>query len=247
MQWLEPAALDSSANLEDALAQRLRRGLRIGAIIALPIFVGLVIAELFVGVEVSWFLNLARVLVAGGAAALGFSLPAHASHRRVVLSAIVLHSLAIGYTLVRIAITGGAASPEIALFAIAMAAATFLMPINPRYSVPLYIGFYIASAFVCQLCSPPGTTASTMLNMHKITFISLGLSVLGAWLHHRALREMFEWRLALREESRRAALALERARIARDLHDHVGARLTGIALRAEREQKKAPRSKHATR
>jgi signal transduction histidine kinase len=44
----------------------------------------------------------------------------------------------------------------------------------------------------------------------------------------------------LREEGEKAALAQERARIARDLHDLVGARLTGVALLAEREQKTQP-------
>ena len=240
MQWFELGALDSSANLEDARSHRLRSGLRLGAVLAIPIISSLWIAELIFGVKQSWALHAARLVLCVVWVAMGLVIGSRATSRQVSIAAVGLHTMGVAYCLLRISATGGAMSPDIALFPMMLTAATFLMPLDPRYALTMSVFYYIGSAFVCHFSSPADTPVAMVLNMHKITFISLLLSTMGSWLHYNALREMFEWRLALREESRRAALALERARIARDLHDHVGARLTGIALRAEREQKKMP-------
>jgi signal transduction histidine kinase len=86
----------------------------------------------------------------------------------------------------------------------------------------------------------PEATREQIVNALRWGGLATFLSIAGTWLNYRVLRDTYDWRDALQEESRRATLSLERARIARDLHDHVGARLTGIALRAEREQKRVP-------
>ncbi len=237
---IDNGGVEISANLKDAMAQRLRRGLRIAAAVTGPVLFVTASVDLLLRETPSMGVNLARAAIAVLVTSLAFTLKAGATHARINGTVIAAHVLLVGYALLRVAITGGAASHELATLPLAITALTVLLPVEPRMAWPLYGFFYIVSAAIGHLQAPPHTPTGLYLNLHSVLIVSCILSAIGTWLQHRTLSEMFEWRFALREESRRTALALERARIARDLHDHVGARMTGIALRAEREQKKLP-------
>ena len=113
------------------------------------------------------------------------------------------------------------------------------MPLSTRRIFVVYPLLFVAYATVIAVCSPGATTVD-FANAYRWGVLTILFSNWAALGSIRVLTDTYEWRLALHQESERATLALERTRIARDLHDHIGARLTGIALRAEREQKRAP-------
>jgi signal transduction histidine kinase len=231
--------LDTSASMEDALMQRLRRGVRMSAIVGTSLVLVLFVLDLAWPGGSGFVYNASRVAV-GLAMAVALIVATRARSQRAVSIAAVLLSLSIiMHALVNIGSSGGANSSLLPLFPLCVMVMTYTVPMSlARVLIiyPLLFLLYVAVIFGYS----DGATTEAQMRALRWGALTICYSMGGAWLSYRVLRDTFDWRTALREESRRAALALERTRIARDLHDHVGARLTGIALRAEREQKRAP-------
>lgn len=124
------------------------------------------------------------------------------------------------------------------LLPVVVAITPVVIPLRLRIAFPLLalaaVGFCVAVAWAHPVVWPPLELRAVLLGT--------GFGMLMAWLNDRNLRQTVLRRAALRAESSRLARDSERARLARDLHDHIGARLTAIALRAERDSHRLPES-----
>lgn len=157
--------------------------------------------------------------------------------RLVLYLATALATLSLGNSLVYAAVDGGANSPHASFFALALVASAFVLFYPLWFCALFYAAFTSAFIVVCCLCTPEGAPIAHALQLA----IAGAVGGFGGTLVLRAMaRQIVDNQRVLREEAQEATLATERSRIARDLHDHVGARLTGIALLAEREQKAVP-------
>jgi signal transduction histidine kinase len=116
------------------------------------------------------------------------------------------------------------------LFPIVAALAPVVVPQRMRVAIPLLVAALI---FALVRGAPEAA---------RMAIIGTSFGVLMAWLSERHMTQATVRGEALHVASSRSALDSERARLARDLHDHVGARLTAIALRAERDRGRLPES-----
>ncbi len=101
-----------------------------------------------------------------------------------------------------------------------------------------------AFVIVCIVWTPVDATTSIGPAL-RLAFLGATAGFAGTVVLRSVTRQVLDRQRVLREEAQVATLAHERARIARDLHDHVGARLTGMALLAEREQAALPQDRQA--
>lgn len=114
---------------------------------------------------------------------------------------------------------------------------SFIAPLPFKWWLGAWIGVISLAAFASHFSPYTGALQDPIWSLVTLMISSLASTRVGI----RDAVEVVEVRRALRDEASRRVLAYERARIARDLHDHVGARLTGIALRAERDQRRLPK------
>lgn len=149
-----------------------------------------------------------------------------ATERAILLCATALATLSLVNTLILIAGDGGATSEQAPVFAIALVSAAFVLFYPLWITATYYVSFFTAFVVVCEVFTED---ASAVPKAIRLAFVA----ALGGFAGTTVLRNLA--RQVLRNQ-----LSTERARIARDLHDHVGARLTGIALLAEREQNVVP-------
>ncbi len=149
-----------------------------------------------------------------------------AKERLILLCATSLATLALVNTLVLMAVDGGATSEHASVFSIALVSAAFVMFYPLWFTATYYTVFFSAFVVVCEVFTEDGSAVPRAL---RLAFVA----AIGGFAGTTVLRNLA--RQVLRNQ-----LSTERARIARDLHDHVGARLTGIALLAEREQRVGP-------
>ncbi|MCC6807099.1 MAG: sensor histidine kinase [Deltaproteobacteria bacterium] len=228
---------DTTESLEAALTQRIRRGLRLGALVGLSLVAAMFVLDFVWPSSMSMLHRVTRGLIGLMMLIAALIAPRGASYARTAFAAALLSLSVVAHALINIADSGGARSSSLPVYPIAIATMTYILPMRFRLALLIY-PVCLAGYSIVILTSSASAPVEAIVNAFRWGILSTLLSMAGAWLNYRVLRDTYDWRIALREESRRAALALERTRIARDLHDHIGARLTGIALRAEREQKR---------
>lgn len=161
------------------------------------------------------------------------------SSRVHIYSVVVLLHLVMGAHLLSVVMAGGRmTSWGMPSFSVALLLVSFVAPLPVYWFLLTWLTISIPFA-ACVLLDPGDSTSR-----HQ-AFQSLGITFAAALIGVRVqisdVMEVVQVRRALRDESQRRVVADERSRIARDLHDHVGARLTGIALRAERDQRRLPK------
>jgi signal transduction histidine kinase len=231
--------------LDDALTERTRRAVRAVGVLT-TIAIGAVSAlEIVAPMGANTMQRLSRAALMLLTLPAVFALRPGASKPWIHTFGILFPTLGIAHALFTIATSGGGASDQIAIFPVTLAAATFVYCAPPKHAAPLYacyLGAYVV--MLLRFTSPESGTA--LANGIRWGVLGFAFSMIGIVLNHRTLSDAFTSRLALQEESRRATLATERTRISRDLHDHIGARLTGIALRAERDMERLPNEARET-
>lgn len=235
-----PSTLDTSATLEDALAGRMRRAVRFIAVFGSLAVIFTTTVELFSPTGANALQRWSRLAMFLLMTPVALAAHPRAPRRRILAFGIFFPTMSVAHALFSIATSGGGASDQIAIFPITIAASTLVMVVSPRLALPIYVAYFTAYVAVVCFFTPANAPASAITNALRWGVLGTMLSILGVWLNYRALKDTYAWRLALREESRRAALATERTRLSRELHDHIGARLIGIALRAERETERVP-------
>ncbi|MCC6807189.1 MAG: sensor histidine kinase [Deltaproteobacteria bacterium] len=150
--------------------------------------------------------------------------------------AIALAFITLAYVLLVLAATGGAASEELPFFFVVLGVMPQLLPLPGVARAAFFTGCFVAFVtFV--LLFPAGTNTSTLI---RIAAIATLVAAAASWVQFRTYVEAVRTRRDLRDETERSALDRERKRLARDLHDHIGARLAGIALRSERDLQRVP-------
>lgn len=244
LSWFAPSP-DMTTTLEQSLARRVRRTVRVIAVLSAILVTTTGIAELFASNGSNAMQRGSRLVLLAVVVSAAF-LSNRVSNKVALSLGVIFPVAGVTHALYSIATSGGGASNQIVIFPITVVASTFIMVVRRRVSTVVYGCFLVAYITVILRYTPADAPDWALPNAIRWGTLGTALSVIGSWINFTSLRDSVEGRTALREESRRAALAMERTRLSRDLHDHIGARITGIALRAERAQKTLPPAAHET-
>lgn len=117
-------------------------------------------------------------------------------------------------------------------FAIAVMGNSIFLPMAARVVWPMYAAH--GAGLVLVLALGPPRSAQELYWCLGVSSIALGLGAMGASQAYDSLRSYVATEFGLRAARAKEVTELERTRIARELHDLVGARLGGLALQAER-------------
>jgi signal transduction histidine kinase len=229
---------DETTAIEASVIARLRQGLK-AATLACPGLTAIFwVVELASGGTPPPAVQMGRIATVIAGFALWF-LVRKASARTVFASAVILCCLFMVYPCFVLSRTEGAISRDLGMIPLVFLFAPFMLPFPPRWLVAVQT-LYLASLSIAMYLATPADAPTELVgkavNVLLMTFL---FSIIVGVRHYSGVRSSVIAQRRLQEESRRAALGFERARMARDLHDHVGADLSGIALRAEREKQRA--------
>ncbi len=135
--------------------------------------------------------------------------------------------------------SGGADSLHFELVPVFLALSPGVLATPIRIALPMQV-LGCATLLCGMVLGTHSGHTEMLIDRSKVVIIAASLGVLLAWVNDRYVTHNVSRRAAAHEESSRAAMGRERQRIARDLHDHIGAYLTGIALHAERARRRLP-------
>lgn len=121
------------------------------------------------------------------------------------------------------------------LFPLIIAINPVIVPMRPRIAIPILTLAAVCFCTVALLVYPEHAWSTVL-----ITLVGAAFGKLMACLQESHMAQTVARLAAMRAQSVRLTLDGERARLARDLHDHIGARLTAMALRSERDGRRLP-------
>lgn len=232
-----PLATQEDAIVAEVIA-RLRQGIRISAL-ACPVLTAIVwVAELVTPEPIPLTAHLSRLASIVIALMLAAAVE-RAPPRWVLAEGLFLCGAFMIYPTYTLWVTGGATSSDFPIIPGVFFFAPFMLMFTPRWLALVQTVYLVAICFALHAGTPEATPAAVAGKAYKFMVLIYVFSLIIGVRNYRTLRANVLLRLRVQDDARRAALAQERVRMARHLHDHVGAGLTGIALRAEREQRRS--------
>ncbi|MCC6811950.1 MAG: sensor histidine kinase [Deltaproteobacteria bacterium] len=224
-----------------ALDDRVRRSIRAFTAFVPLVLIALTVAEARSPEPPTLHVYVQRGIYGALSLALAWRLREGVPARTVLLSATALGVVSLTNNLIFVATESGALSPRVPFFAIGLVAIAFVLLYPPWICALFYTTALAVFSAICLHFTPDTAAPDTIGHAIRLALLGSVAGFFGGAILRNMTQQILDNQRVLRQEAEEAMLARERSRIARDLHDHVGARLTGIALLAEREQKTLPK------